>query len=74
MRQGSLTTNGTDGTFMEITSRDFLRSLVHEAGRQSDFFDRRGQKELSQFWSELEALAFAAQHASTQLHIEVRTL
>ena len=38
---------------MLITSRDALRSLQRESGRQADFFLNRSEA-LSEFWGELE--------------------
>lgn len=52
-----------------IAANDALRSLTNEAGRQSDYYHRRNMDSLTQMWSEIEALAFAAGRTHRALRI-----
>lgn len=58
---------------MNITQNDCLRSLCNEAGRQSDYYHRRGQDNLCQMWSELESLAHSAATQRQQLTLSIAT-
>lgn len=42
------------------SSPEVLRSIIAEAGRQSDFYHRRNDQEIADFWASLEGLAFEA--------------
>jgi hypothetical protein len=54
---------------MTIASREALRSITSEAGRQADYYDRRGNAPLCQMWSEIESLAHAAARHGTMLKL-----
>jgi len=57
---------------MRVTHNGALRSLTSEAGRQTEYYARRGLTDLAEVWSELEALAFAASRQHQALIIEIR--
>lgn len=54
---------------IEIASPAALRSIIQEAGRQCEFFHRRGDKEVSDAWAAIESLAFEAKAHRRALHI-----
>lgn len=56
---------------MNITHRESLDSLLREAGRQASFYHSRHNEVLTAFWSEIEALAFAAKQGNHGLSIRV---
>lgn len=43
-----------------IDDKDSLRSLRNEAGRQREFFERRGQRAIADSWSKMERIAHEA--------------
>jgi hypothetical protein len=57
---------------MLTSNPQVLSSLTREAGRQSDFYRQRGDQALSDFWSDVEALAFECRKTGAALHIEKR--
>lgn len=58
---------------MDITSPIILRTLIAEAGRQADFYDRTNtDDERAKFWSDLEGLATDARRGYRALHISIR--
>jgi hypothetical protein len=57
---------------MIIDHQAHLRSLLQEAGRQADFYHRRGDDEIAAFWAELEGLAFRARTSGKALVIGVQ--
>lgn len=56
---------------MNITTREFLDSLIREAGRQASFYHSKNNQDLTRFWSEIEAMAFAAKTSNQDLTIRV---
>lgn len=54
-----------------ITDIGAIASILREAGRQADFYHRRGDGDIAQAWSEIEALAFAARQRRCGLIIRV---
>ena len=54
---------------MQLTDPSFLRSLRHEASRQSEFFRQRGQPKLAHDWSQIEDAAHLALAKRESLHL-----
>ena len=57
---------------MIVADQSQLRSLVQEAGRQADFYHRKRDADVAEFWQELESLAFEARSQRRALVIEIR--
>ena len=58
---------------MNITNREFLDSLLREAGRQASFYHSKNNHELCTFWSEIEAMTFSAKIDRANLTIRVES-
>ena len=56
---------------MTIQTGEALRALRQEAGRQADFYGRKGNSHLSQMYSTLESLAHLALTSGGTLDIKV---
>lgn len=54
---------------LNIKDNHALRSICNEAGRQTDYYTRRGQDSLAQVWSEIESMAFTASRERRSLLI-----
>lgn len=54
---------------IHITDRTILRSIQREAGRQADFYHRRGETEIANAWSDTEGLATEALRLQTGIQI-----
>lgn len=46
-----------------------IRSLLREAGRQSDYYASNGDTALMQFWADLEAQAYSCRSGAYRLTI-----
>ena len=57
---------------MIVASPTHLRSLLQESGRQADFYMRKHDGDVAEFWAELESLAFRARTSGQSLVIEIR--
>lgn len=56
---------------MEVSDGATLRSIITEAGRQSDFFTRKQDSVKAHAWTELEAVAWEALRNRSRLVITV---
>lgn len=50
-----------------------IRSVIAEAGRQADFYDSRGDEQLSGMWRDIEDMAVEARRTGQSLLMEIRT-
>lgn len=59
---------------MTIDRKDHLQTIISEAGRQGDYYERSGRNDLANLWSEIEGLAFGAKQRGHSLIIETREI
>lgn len=56
---------------LRITDASVLRSVINEAGRQSDFYQRKQDMQKREAWSQIEAYAWDAMRRGGALLITV---